>query len=73
MVFLPFAVGFGFVSQEYGVEAAGWMVVVVAVVVSVLMLRVALGGRRPAHAAAELEPVAGCGGAVRAPVAEAVA
>jgi len=43
------------------------------VVVSGLMLRVALRGRSLAHAAAELEPVAGCGGAVRAPVAEAVA
>ncbi|HEU0286339.1 MAG TPA: MFS transporter [Nocardioidaceae bacterium] len=73
IVFLPFAVGFGFVSQTYGVEAAGWMVVAVSVLVSGLMLRVALRGRSLAHAAAELEPVAGCGEALRTPVAEAVA
>ena len=73
IVFLPFAVGFGFVSQTYGVEAAGWMVVAVAVLVSGLMLRVALRGRSLAHPAAELEPVAGCGEALRTPVAEAVA
>ena len=70
IVFLPFAVGFGFVSEQYGVEAAGWMVVAVAVVVSGLMLRVALRGRRLADAAAGLEPVADC---VGARTAEAVA
>jgi MFS family permease len=45
IVFLPFAVGFGFASQQYGVHAAGWMLVVVTLVASGLMLRVALRGR----------------------------
>jgi MFS family permease len=45
IAFLPFAVGFGFVSQQYGVHAAGWMVVVVTLAASGLLLRVALRGR----------------------------
>jgi predicted MFS family arabinose efflux permease len=45
IVFLPFAVGFGFVSQRYGVHAAGWMLVVVTLAASGLLLRVALRGR----------------------------
>ena len=45
MVFLPFAVGFGFIGQRYGVHAAGWMLVGVALVASGLMLRVTRRGR----------------------------
>jgi len=49
MAFLPFAVGFGFVSQHYGVHAAGWMVVAAMSLAGGLLLRVAL---RPATVAA---------------------
>jgi MFS family permease len=49
MAFLPFAVGFGFVSQHYGVHAAGWMVVAAMSLAGGLLLRVAL---RPAPVSA---------------------
>jgi hypothetical protein len=74
IVFLPFAVGFGFVSQQYGVHAAGWLVVAAMALAGGLLLRVAV---RPALAAeadpsARPEPVAGASPAGHA-VAEAVA
>ncbi|MGH3456259.1 MAG: MFS transporter, partial [Nocardioidaceae bacterium] len=74
MAFLPFAVGFGFVSQHYGVHAAGWMVVAAMSLAGGLLLRVAL---RPATVAApdsttRPEPVVGVS-PVGCAVAEAVA
>jgi hypothetical protein len=75
MAFLPFAVGFGFVSQHYGVHAAGWMVVAAMSLAGGLLLRVAL---RPApvsaadRSAAQPKPVASAVPAGCA-VAEAVA
>lgn len=68
IVFLPFALVFGLVSQRYGVHVAGWMITGVAVLASGLMMRLALGHRTAVDAVPEtvaapdpaVGPVRGC-------------
>jgi MFS family permease len=42
MAFLPFALAFGVVSDQFGVYAAAWMIAAVAVLVGLLLARVSL-------------------------------
>jgi hypothetical protein len=51
IVFLPFALLFGLVSDTYGVHIAGWLLTATAVVAGLLLARVALA-ERPAEAVA---------------------
>jgi MFS family permease len=51
VVFVPFALVMGFVSDRSGVDAAGWMLVVVAVSAGVLLVAVLPGAPPPALAA----------------------
>lgn len=46
MAFLPFALVFGVVSRDHGVRDAGWMLVAVTVLAGLLLIKVALVGRR---------------------------
>jgi hypothetical protein len=56
MVFMPFALTFGYVSNRVGVFTAGWMLVGVAVASALVMVRFACDGnavtadRQPTHA-----------------------
>ncbi len=54
IAFLPFALVFGVVSEQYGVHAAGWLITAAVALVSVLLART---GRRPEPAAAPDELV----------------
>ena len=47
LAFLPFALVFGFVSREYGVYAAGWMITGAVALTGAALVAVA---RRPAEA-----------------------
>jgi Na+/melibiose symporter-like transporter len=58
IVFLPFALGFGAVSDRAGVHAAGWMIVAVAAVTSVALVRVASARRARPVPCATVEPSA---------------
>jgi MFS family permease len=54
--FLPFAVGFGALSERWGVHAGGWLIVAVAIGIAVLLVAVTRGTAVPAdHVAYEAE------------------
>jgi MFS family permease len=45
-VFLPFALGFGSVSERWGIHTAGWLVIAMAAAASVLLVVVVAAARR---------------------------
>ena len=67
MVFLPFALMFGWLARDYGVHRPGWMLATSAMLVGGLLVASA---RRPPSVAVEAEPVAP---AVLAPVPSVMA
>jgi hypothetical protein len=52
---VPFALGFGTVTEQWGVHAAGWLLVAVAVAIAVLLVVI-----RPAATAAPVEAAQEC-------------
>jgi hypothetical protein len=60
MVFLPFALRFGLISERYGAHVAGWMILAAALLASGLLIRAALGRR-----AADVDGVAEAVPAIR--------
>ena len=48
IVFLPFALGFGAITERFGIHAAGWMLAAVASATTTLLVRVATATRRVA-------------------------
>jgi predicted MFS family arabinose efflux permease len=53
---LPFALAFGLVSKQFGVHAAGWMIVAITLVAGGLIAKVTLGQRREPACAPTPEP-----------------
>ncbi|HKA69389.1 MAG TPA: MFS transporter [Actinomycetes bacterium] len=50
VTFLPFALGFGVVSEYHGVHTAGWMIVAATVITGIMLVKVALANCPPAPA-----------------------
>ena len=48
IVFLPFALGFGAISERLGIHAAGWMLAAVAAATTTLLVGVTTATRRVA-------------------------
>ena len=48
IVFLPFALGFGAISERLGIHAAGWMIAAVAAATTTLLVAVTIATRRVA-------------------------
>ena len=48
IVFLPFALGFGAITERFGIHAAGWMLAAVASATTTLLVRVTTATRRVA-------------------------
>jgi predicted MFS family arabinose efflux permease len=54
--FLPFALGFGWVTREYGVHTSGWMITVAVGLVGVLLTRMSTSGPRPGSLSDDVNP-----------------